>query len=267
MKKIVGMLLAVLLLAGCGGRAGTGLGGTVNTDGSTSMADVMAALQEAFREKESGVTVNYSGTGSGSGIEAALRGTCDIGLSSRELKDSERDQGAVGHTVALDGVAVIVNPLNPISDLTVEELALIFTGEISSWSQLGGGVGPIAVYGREAGSGTRGAFEELVGVEDRCTYTNEYSSTGDVVGSVASNPNAIGYASLASAGEGVRTVKIGGVPCTEDTVRSGDYPLRRPFLMVTRRDARLGEAASAFLDFARSGEAAGYLSLAGAIAP
>lgn len=267
MKKIVGMLLAVLLLAGCGGGAGTGLGGTVNTDGSTSMADVMAALQEAFREKESGVTVNYSGTGSGSGIEAALRGTCDIGLSSRELKDSERDQGAVGHTVALDGVAVIVNPLNPISDLTVEELALIFTGEISSWSQLGGGVGPIAVYGREAGSGTRGAFEELVGVEDRCTYTNEYSSTGDVVGSVASNPNAIGYASLASAGEGVRTVKIGGVPCTEDTVRSGDYPLRRPFLMVTRRDARLGEAASAFLDFARSGEAAGYLSLAGAIAP
>ncbi|MCI8716423.1 MAG: solute-binding protein, partial [Oscillospiraceae bacterium] len=164
MKKIVGMLLAVLLLAGCGGRAGTGLGGTVNTDGSTSMADVMAALQEAFREKESGVTVNYSGTGSGSGIEAALRGTCDIGLSSRELKEEEKAQGAVGHTVALDGVAVIVNPLNPISDLTVEELALIFTGEISSWSQLGGGAGPIAVYGREAGSGTRGAFEELVGV-------------------------------------------------------------------------------------------------------
>ena len=267
MKKIVGMLLAVLLLAGCGGRAGTGLGGTVNTDGSTSMADVMAALQEAFREKESGVTVNYSGTGSGSGIEAALRGTCDIGLSSRELKDSERDQGAVGHTVALDGVAVIVNPLNPISDLTVEELALIFTGEISSWSQLGGGVGPIAVYGREAGSGTRGAFEELVGVEDRCTYTNEYSSTGDVVGSVASNPNAIGYTSLSAVDGTVAALKIGGAVCTEDTVRDGTYPIQRPFLLVTREGAELSGEAQAFLDFALSEAAAPYIAKAGAVAP
>ena len=171
------------------------------------------------------------------------------------------------HLIALDAVAVVVNPCRPLEDLSLERLAGIFTGRITTWDQLGCGEGPIAVYGREAGSGTRTAFEDLAGVADRCAYTNIYGSTGDVVGSVASNPNAIGYASLASAGEGVRTVKIGGVPCTEDTVRSGDYPLRRPFLMVTRRDARLGEAASAFLDFARSGEAAGYLSLAGAIAP
>ena len=247
MKKVVGMLLAVLLLAGCGGRAGTGLGGTVNTDGSTSMADVMAALQEAFREKESGVTVNYSGTGSGSGIEAALRGTCDIGLSSRELKEEEKAQGAVGHTVALDGVAVIVNPLNPISDLTVEELALIFTGEISSWSQLGGGAGPIAVYGREAGSGTRGAFEELVGV--------------------ASNPNAIGYTSLSAVDGTVAALKIGGAVCTEDTVRDGTYPIQRPFLLVTREGAELSGEAQAFLDFALSEAAAPYITKAGAVAP
>ena len=267
MKKIVGMLLAVLLLAGCGGRAGTGLGGTVNTDGSTSMADVMAALQEAFREKESGVTVNYSGTGSGSGIEAALRGTCDIGLSSRELKEEEKAQGAVGHTVALDGVAVIVNPLNPISDLTVEELALIFTGEISSWSQLGGGAGPIAVYGREAGSGTRGAFEELLGVTDRCDYTNEYGSSGDVVGNVSGNPNAIGYTSLASVGDTVSALAVEGAACTEETVRSGAYPIQRPFLLVTREGEALSPAAQAFLDYACGGEAGPYIARAGAVAP
>ena len=266
--RFLPVLMLCLLLTGCGGREPpAGLQGTVSTDGSTSMADVMAVLQEAFKEQYPGVTVNYSGTGSGAGVEAALSGACDIGLTSRELRPEEAAQGAAAHLIALDAVAVVVNPCRPLEDLSLERLAGIFTGRITTWDQLGCGEGPIAVYGREAGSGTRTAFEDLAGVADRCAYTNIYGSTGDVVGSVAANPNAIGYASLASAGEDVRTVKIGGVPCTEDTVRSGDYPLRRPFLMVTRRDARLGEAASAFLDFARSGEAAGYLSLAGAIAP
>jgi len=266
--RFLPVLMLCLLLTGCSGREPpAGLQGTVSTDGSTSMADVMAVLQEAFKEQYPGVTVNYSGTGSGAGVEAALSGACDIGLTSRELRPEEAAQGAAAHLIALDAVAVVVNPCRPLEDLSLERLAGIFTGRITTWDQLGCGEGPIAVYGREAGSGTRTAFEDLAGVADRCAYTNIYGSTGDVVGSVASNPNAIGYASLASAGEDVRTVKIGGVPCTEDTVRSGDYPLRRPFLMVTRRDARLGEAASAFLDFARSGEAAGYLSLAGAIAP
>lgn len=271
MKKFSAVLLTAallaLLLAGCGKQGEGGLTGTVNTDGSTSMADVMAVFQEAFREKEPGVTVNYSGTGSGSGIEAALRGTCDIGLSSRELKAEEEAQGAAAHVVALDGVAVIVNPENPISDLTADELALIFTGEISTWSQLGGGGGPIAVYGREAGSGTRSAFEELLGVEDRCAYTNEYSSTGDVVGNVASNPNAIGYASLSAVKEGVSALKVNGVACSEETIRDGSYPIQRPFLMVTREGADLSPAAQAFMDFALSGEAADYIAKSGAVAP
>lgn len=256
MKKFPAVLfaavLAAALLAGCGEKGGDGLTGTVNTDGSTSMAGVVAALQEAFREREPSVTVNFSGTGSGAGVESVLRGTSDIGLSSRELTDAERNRGALGRIAALDGVAVIVNPLNPVSDLTAEELALVFTGELTRWSQLGGRAGPIAVYGREAGSGTREAFEEQIGVTDRCAYTNEYGSSGDVVGNVASNPNAIGYTSLAAVGEMTAALKIGGTACTEDTIRDGTYPIRRPFLLVTREGAELSEAAQAFLDFALS---------------
>lgn len=266
-KHVFATLLAALLLAGCGQKGEGGLTGTVNTDGSTSVADVVAVLQETFREKAPGVTVNYSGTGSGAGIEAVLSGACDIGWSSRALRAEEEAQGAAAQVVALDGVAVIVNLANPISDLTVEELALIFTGEISSWSQLGGGSGPIAVYGREAGSGTRSAFEDLLGVTDRCAYTNEYSSTGDVVGNVATNPNAIGYASLPAVGEGVSPLKVDGVACSEETVRDGSYPIQRPFLLVTKEGAALGEAAQAFIDFALSDEAADYIARAGAVAP
>ena len=180
------------------------ISGVVNTDGSTSMADVMAVLQETFKELHPDVTVNYSGTGSGAGIEAALAGTADIGLSSRALKDEEKAEGAVENIVALDGVAIVVNPANGVEDLTVEQIAQIFTGEISNWSELGGEDLPIAVIGRESGSGTRGAFEEIVGVEDACVYTNEYGSTGDVIANVASNPNAIGYASLSAVDDTVR---------------------------------------------------------------
>ena len=294
MKRVCSLLLALMLalsLAACGGTdngtadnggannttnnagsadnggdtAGT-LSGVVNTDGSTSMADVMAVLQETFKEVQPGVTVNYSGTGSGAGIEAVLAGTVDIGLSSRALKDEEKAQGAVENIVALDGVAVVVNPANGVEDLTVEQIAQIFTGEITNWSELGGEDLEIAVLGREDGSGTRSAFEEIVGVEN-CVYKNEYGSTGDVIGNVASNPNAIGYASLSAVDDTVKAVKVNGVAPSEDTVKDGTYEIQRPFVMVTKEGTELSEAAQAFLDYAMSDEVAEYIAAAGAVAP
>ena len=243
------------------------LSGTVNTDGSTSMESVVKALGEAFMELNPGVTVNYSGTGSGTGIQSAIDGTCDLGLSSRALKDEEKQNGAVENIVALDGVAVVINPANGVEDLTVEQIAQIFTGEITNWSELGGTDGEIAVFGREAGSGTRGAFEEIVGVEDTCKYTNEYSSTGDVIGNVASNPNAIGYASLSAVTDTVKAVKVNGVAPSEDTVKDGSYEIQRPFVMVTKEGAELSEATQAFLDFAMSADAADIIAAAGAVSP
>ncbi len=247
--------------------AGETVSGVVNTDGSTSMADVMAVLQETFREVQPDVTVNYSGTGSGAGIEAVLAGTVDIGLSSRALKDEEKSEGAVENIVALDGVAIVVNPENGVEDLTVEQIAQIFTGEIANWSELGGEDLPIAVLGREDGSGTRGAFEEIVGVEGACVYTNEYGSTGDVIANVASNPNAIGYASLSAVDDTVKAVKVGGVAPSEATVKDGTYQIQRPFVMVTKEGTELSPAAQAFLDYAMSDEVAEYIAAAGAVAP
>ncbi len=241
--------------------------GTVNTDGSTSMADVMAVLKETFKEVQPGVNVNYTGSGSGSGITNVLNGSVDIGLSSRALKAEEEEQGAVAHIVALDGVAVVVNPENTVADLTVEQIAKIFSGEITNWSEVGGADAEIAVFGRESGSGTRGAFEEIVGVEDACVYTNEYSSTGDMVGAVAGNPNAIGYASLSAVDESVIAVKVNGVTPSEATVKDGTYEIQRPFVMVTKEGTELSEAAQAFLDYATSAEVAEYIAAAGAVSP
>ena len=249
-----------------GGSEDAALSGIVNTDGSTSMADVMAVLQETFKELHKDVTVNYSGTGSGAGIEAVLAGTADIGLSSRALKDEEKAQGAVENIVALDGVAVVVNPANGVEDLTVEQIAQIFTGEITNWSELGGEDLEIAVLGREDGSGTRSAFEEIVGVEN-CVYKNEYGSTGDVIGNVASNPNAIGYASLSAVDDTVKAVKVNGVAPSEDTVKDGTYEIQRPFVMVTKEGVALSAQAQAFLDYAMSDEVAEYIAAAGAVAP
>ena len=241
--------------------------GTVNTDGSTSMADVMAVLKETFAEVQPGVNVNYTGSGSGSGITNVLNGSVDIGLSSRALKAEEEEQGAVAHVVALDGGAIVVNPENTVANLTVEQIAKIFSGEITNWSEVGGADAEIAVFGRESGSGTRGAFEEIVGVKDACVYTNEYSSTGDMVGAVAGNPNAIGYASLSAVDESVIAVSVNGVAPSEATVKDGTYEIQRPFVMVTKEGTELSEAAQAFLDYATSAEVAEYIAAAGAVSP
>ena len=243
------------------------LSGTVNTAGSTSMKDVMEVFTEVFEEANPGVKINYTGSGSGAGIEGATSGTCDIGLSSRALTDEEKAAGAVENIVALDGVAIVVNPANGVEDLTVDQIAKIFTGEITNWSEVGGSDGEIAVFGREAGSGTRGAFEEIVGVVDSCKYTNEYSSTGDVIGNVASNPNAIGYASLSAVDDTVKAVKVNGVAPSEETVKDGTYEIQRPFVMVTKEGTELSEAAQAFLDFAMSADSAEYIAAAGAVSP
>ena len=283
MKKffaiVLSATLALTMLVGCGSDTSgsnnvsnntnnsSGISGVVNTDGSTSMEKVMGALIEGFKEVAGGVTVNYSGTGSGSGIEAVLSGTCDIGLSSRALKAEEEEKGAVAHIVALDGVAVVINPANPVSDLTVEQIAQIFTGDVTNWSQVGGEDHPIAVYGREAGSGTRGAFEEIVDIEDICKYTNEYSSNGDIIGNVSSNPNGIGYASLSSVNASVKAVSVEGVACSEETVKDGSYAIQRPFIMVTKEGTALSEPAEAFLNYAKSPEVAEYIAIAGAVAP
>ena len=241
------------------------LSGIVNTNGSTSMNDVILALTEGFGEVQPDVTVNYTGSGSGAGIEGVLAGSCDLGLSSRALTDEEKAEGAVENIIALDGVAVVINPENTVTDLTIEQIAQIFTGEITNWSELGGADAEIAVFGRENGSGTRSAFEEIVGVEDACAYTNEYSSTGDVIGNVASNPNAIGYASLSAVDESVVALMVNGVAPSEDTVKDGSYEIQRPFVIVTVDGTELSPAAQAFLDYAMSAEFADIIAAAGAV--
>lgn len=281
-KKAVSILAAsallALTLAGCGNDTTTDtasdttedtsastLSGAVATNGSTSMEEVMGVLTEQFTNDNPDVSVTYDPTGSGTGIEAAANGTADIGLSSRALTEEETASGLVGTEVALDGIAVIVNADSPVADLSVEQIAQIFTGEITNWSELGGADAEIAVFGREAGSGTRGAFEEIVGVEDACKYTNEYSSTGDVIGNVASNPNGIGYASLSAVDDTVKAVAVNGVTPSEDTVKDGSYEIQRPFVMVTKEGTKLSEAAQAFLDFAMSADAAEIIAVAGAV--
>ena len=292
MKKLtclgLSVLMALSLLAGCGNsnepagdasspannssnNVGTSqtetLSGTVNLDGSTSMEKVIKILIESFNQTNPDVTINYNGSGSSSGITAVLDGTADMGLSSRELKTEETDKGAVANVVALDGVAIVVNPANGVEDLTQEQIAKIFTGEIANWKELGGEDAPIAVLGREPGSGTRGAFEELLGVEDACVYKSEYSSTGDIIGQVSSNPNAIGYASLSAVNDTVKAVKVDGVECNEATVKDGSFPVQRPFLIVTKDGTELSAAAQAFLDYAMSAEVADLIAQAGAVSP
>lgn len=271
MKK---MLCAVMVLAmvtaalaGCGakGNETQELSGNVSTNGSTSMEKVIGALSEQFMADNGGVNVTYDPTGSGTGIETVKNGNCDIGLSSRALKDSET--GLTGTVVALDGIAVIVNAENPVEDLTAEQIADIFTGKITNWKELGGEDLEISCVGREAGSGTRDGFESVTDTKDACKLSQELTSTGAVIAAVGSNKNAVGYASY-SAVEGqtaIKALKVNGVECSEATVLDGTYAIQRPFVLVTREGEQLSDAAQAFMDFALSKDAAELIRKAGAI--
>ena len=266
MKKIICIALAAVMalsLAACGGN--NGLSGKVATDGSTSMEKVIGALKETFEAENAGVEVTYNPTGSGSGIKAVQEGRCDIGLSSRALKAEEEEQGLVGTVLAYDGIAVIVNPENTVEDLTVEQIAAIYKGEITNWSEVGGIDAEIVLIGREAGSGTRGGFEEIVGVEDLCQYRQELTSTGDVITAVSQNPGAIGYASLASVKDTVKAIKVGGVAPSEETVKDETYAIQRPFVLVTKEGTALTETAQAFFDFITSEAAREVISAAGVV--
>ena len=286
MKKVLSIALAGMmclgLLAGCSNGTTTAsttpddtastaptqeqtatLSGVVNTDGSTSMESVMGVLGESFMEMNPDVTVNYNGTGSSAGITAAMDCTAHIGLASRDLKDEETVGTQI--TVAKDGIAIIVNPQNPVADLSVEQIAQIFKGEVTNWSELGGSDGQIVPIGREAGSGTRDGFESITDTEDACKYQNELTSTGEVIANVASNPNAIGYASLSAVDDTVKAITVGGVEATEETVLDESYPIQRNFNFIISDSKELSDVAQAFVDYATSADASDLIAGAGAV--
>ena len=265
MKKMLTMMMTVILalalLAGCGSNNGAG---SVATDGSTSMEKVIGALGEAF-QNDTGISFTYNPTGSGSGIKAVQEGRCDIGLSSRHLKAEELEAGLSGNILAYDGIAIIVNPENPVSDLSLETIAKIYTGEITNWSEVGGNDAEIVLIGREAGSGTRDGFESITDTEDACQYRQELTSTGDVITTVSQNPGAIGYASVASVKDTVKAVSVDGVAPTEETIKDGSYVVQRPFVLVTKSDAELSEAAQKFFDYITSNDANEIIAAAGVV--
>lgn len=278
MKKLISITLAALmalsLFAACGktndsndkaNDSKSEVTGTVSTDGSTSMEKVIMSLGESFQAKNKGISVGYNPTGSGSGITAVSEGRCDIGLSSRALKDDEKASGLKETVLALDGIAIIVNPENKVSDLTLEQIAKIYTGQITNWKEVGGDDAEIVLIGREAGSGTRDGFESITGTKDSCKYRQELTSTGDVITTVAGNPNAIGYASLASVKDSVKALSVGGVAPTEATVSDGTYAVQRPFVLVTKEGVELSAAAKLFFDYATGKDAAEIISAAGAV--
>lgn len=282
MKKVLKVLTVACLIAamatGCGSTKGASeengsaaqiktesqAGGTVTTDGSTSMEKVIGFLKEAYMEENKDVKVTYNPTGSGSGIQAVQEGRCDIGLSSRDLKEEEQAD-LEGTVVAIDGIAIIVNPENAVEDLTIEQIAALYKGEITNWSEVGGADAPVVLIGREAASGTRDGFESITGTEDACQYAQELTSTGDVVQTVASNPNAIGYASVASVKDTVKMVSVEGVTPTTETIQDGTYKIQRNFVFVTKKGAELSETAKAFFEFATSPAADTLIEQAGAV--
>lgn len=282
MKKFLTLALtavmALSLLTACGSKndnsadtntdgsnTETTLSGTVSTDGSTSMEKVINSLGESFMAMNKDVKFTYNPTGSGSGIQAVSEGRCDIGLSSRALKDDEKASGLVETVVALDGIAIVVNPENPVSDLDIDTIAKIYTGEITNWKDVGGNDAEIVLIGREAGSGTRDGFESITDTKDACQYRQELTSTGDVINTVSQNPDAIGYASLSAVGDSVKALTVGGVEATEATVKDGSYVVQRPFVLVTKEDTKLSPAAQAFFDYALSADAASIIAAAGAV--
>ena len=279
--KVMGVAGAALALAGCGGSSSSSaaagsaagaaaggdtaaaLSGKVATGGSTSMEKVMDALMEGFAEVYPDVDVTYDPTGSGAGITGATENTLDIGLSSRKLKAEET--GLTATTVALDDIAIVVNNANTVENLTIEQVASIFNGTVTDWADVGGAAGEIVVIGREAGSGTRDGFEEIVGVKDACQYVQELTSTGAVIGAVESNALAIGYASLSNVDESIKAITVEGVACSEQTVLDGSYPIQRPFIFVTNDSVEQTDAVKAFIQFATSEDAADLIRLAGAV--
>ena len=286
MKKIMALVLTAVmslaLLAGCGNQANdntnTGdnsvnnnggaaaISGTVSTDGSTSMEKVIGALSESYMAVNKDVTVNYNPTGSGAGITAVQEGTCDIGLSSRALKDEEKAAGLKEKVLAYDGIAIIVHPDNPVSDLSIEQIAQLYTGEITNWKDVGGNDAQVVLIGREAASGTRDGFESITGTKDKCQYRQELTSTGDVITAVSQNPDAIGYASLASIKDSVKALNVDGVTPSEASVKDGSYKVQRPFVLVTVEGKALSEAAQSFFDYVTSADAADIIAKAGAVA-
>ena len=287
MKKILAFALsavmALALLAGCGNQTdnnssnndnggnasdtpAASVSGTVSTDGSTSMEKVIGALSESYMAANKDVTVNYNPTGSGAGITAVQEGTCDIGLSSRALKDEEKAAGLKETVLAYDGIAIIVHPDNPVSDLSIEQIAKLYTGEITNWKDVGGSDAEVVLIGREAASGTRDGFESITGTKDKCQYRQELTSTGDVITAVSQNPDAIGYASLAAIKDSVKALSVDGVTPSETTVKDGSYQVQRPFVLVTVEGKALSAAAQSFFDYATSADAADIIAKAGAVA-
>lgn len=289
-KRILSLIMcstlaAAMMLTGCGSSSSdasktdsasskdstsadsssSSLSGTVATDGSTSMEKVIGYLSEAFMQENPNVKVTYNPTGSGSGIEAVGKGSCDIGLASRDLTDDEKSSGLTQTTIAVDGIAMIVNPDNGVDDLTIDQIAQIYTGQITNWKDVGGSDGDIVVIGREAASGTRDGFETITDTKDKCKYAQELTSTGDVIQTVAGNPNAIGYASLADLNDSVKSIKVGGVAPTEDTVKDGSYKIQRNFNLITKDGTKLSDAAQAFFDYCTGSDAGQYISKAGAV--
>lgn len=265
MKKIISVIAAAMLVLGVVTACGSAeTSKSVATDGSTSMNKVIGSLGEAF-EAETGITVTYNATGSGAGIQAVLEDRCDIGLSSRDLKEEEKAEGLVGTVLAYDGIAIVVHPDNPVADLDVETIAKIYTGEITNWKEVGGMDSEIVLIGREAGSGTRDGFESITDTEDKCVYRQELTSTGDVITTVGSNPGAIGYASLASVKESVKVLMVDGVIASEETIKDGSYVVQRPFVLVTKQGKALSESAQSFFDYVTSSDANEVISSAGVV--
>ena len=258
---IIIIFLSSCLITSCFGD----ISGTVSMSGSTSMERVIASLIEAFTVKNPNITITFDATGSGAGITAVAEKITDIGLSSRELRETETGLDAV--VMALDAIAIIVNDANTVEDLTIEEIAGLFTGEITNWKEVGGEDIPVALIGREGGSGTRSGFESIAGVTERCVYDQELTSTGAVIAAVAANKYAIGYASLSAVSDDTKTLTVEGIACTEETVLDGTYAIQRPFIMVTRSDGELSDAASAFIEYALSDDVTELIQNAGAIQP
>ena len=268
MKKIITLLLVALMiftLCACSNKNEESETKTVSTDGSTSMEKLIGALGEAFMKEHNDVTFTYNPTGSSSGITAVSEGRCDIGLASRALKDEEKASGLVETVLAYDGIAIIVNNENTVTNLSLSDLAKIYKGEITNWKEVGGEDSEIVLIGREAGSGTRDGFESITGTTDECKYRQELTSTGDVITAVSQNPNAIGYASLASVKDSVKALMIDGVMASEETILDGTYLIQRPFIIVTKEGVNLSESAKAFYDFALSNSAKEIIANVGCV--